>query len=366
MTIYDIPLHDVTGLQILWLILVTVLWLGFFFLEGFDFGVGMLIPFLGRDEKERRVMVNTIGPHWDGNEVWLLTAGGAMFAAFPGWYATLFSALYLPLFLVLLGLILRGVAFEYRGKRPEPSWRARWDWAAAVGSFLPSLVLGVGFANFVKGLPVFAHTLPTGVQVPLFAGSFWGLFTPFSLLGGVLFVVLFLFHGSVFLALKTKGEIHERAKAFATRIGWGVVAVLAIFVVWGNLLPKLPGQVPALRTTAWVLGIVAVLAAAVGVLMVKAERDGWAFIATGLATVGLIAMIFAHLYPGLGFNNSTSLDVPLDVSTAASTQYTLTIMTWAAGILVPVVLLYQGWTYWVFRRRISTKNIPDEVEVTSV
>ena len=192
-------------LQLVWFALITVLWIGFLVLEGFDFGVAMLIPFLGRDDKEKRVLVNSIGPVWDGNEVWLLTAGGAMFAAFPGWYATLFSALYLPFFLVLLGLIVRGLAFEYRAKRPEQAWKTRWDWGACIGSFVVSLVLGIGFANFIKGLPVQVAEGRAGVHV--FTGGFWSLFSPFALLGGVVLVALFLFHGAIFLALKTRGDV---------------------------------------------------------------------------------------------------------------------------------------------------------------
>ncbi|MCL2784884.1 MAG: cytochrome d ubiquinol oxidase subunit II, partial [Propionibacteriaceae bacterium] len=184
-------------LQVIWFILVAVLWVGFFFLEGFDFGAGMLVPFLGKNDQGRRVVINTIGPHWDGNEVWLLTAGGAMFAAFPGWYASLFSGLYLPLLLVLLGLIVRGVALEYRSKRDSKTWRTSWDWALAIGSFIPPLVFGVGFANFVRGVPVDVRTYAAewGGVIPVYGGTFLGLFTPFTLIGGLLFVSLFLAHG---------------------------------------------------------------------------------------------------------------------------------------------------------------------------
>ncbi|MDR0959467.1 MAG: cytochrome d ubiquinol oxidase subunit II [Propionibacteriaceae bacterium] len=357
----DVPLHSPTVLQVLWLILIAVLWIGFFFLEGFDFGVGMLLPFLGKNDKERRLIVNTIGPHWDGNEVWLLTAGGAMFAAFPGWYATLFSGLYLPLFLVLVGLILRGVAFEYRGKNDDLAWRKRWDWAAAIGSFLPTLVLGVGFANFLIGLKVAPHELAFGdTTVPLFAGTFWGLFSPFALLGGLLFVALFATHGAFFIALKTHGVIHERAEAWGSKIVLAALVLLLAVVIWGNLHKELPGQLDALRVVAWITGVVAIAGLACAWFMNKKGRDGWAFIGTAISIVMLIVMYFAHFYPGLGFDNSLALDTPLDLTTASSSPKTLQIMTICACCLVPVVLAYQVWSYWIYRKRLSTANIPDD------
>ncbi|MCL2482527.1 MAG: cytochrome d ubiquinol oxidase subunit II [Propionibacteriaceae bacterium] len=362
MTIFDVPAMAPSALQVLWLLLVAVLWIGFFFLEGFDFGVGMLVPFLGKKDQERRVMLNTVGPHWDGNEVWLLTAGGAMFAAFPGWYATLFSGLYLPLFLVLLGLILRGVAFEYRSKNDSPAWRTRWDWAMAIGSLIPPLVFGVGFANFLKGLPVGPHETAFGTSVTLFTGSFLGLFTPFALIGGLLFVSLFLTHGSFFIGLKTRGEIHDRAQKFGSTLGViaGVLAV--VFVIWGNVAYQLPGQLGWLRTVAWITGIVAVVCIAFAWFMNSMDRDGWAFVGTTLATVMLVVMFFAHFYPGIGFDNSVNTGTPLDLTTASSSPHTLTIMTIAACIMVPIVLIYSAWSYFgVFRRRLSTANIPADV-----
>ncbi len=352
-------------LQVVWLVLVAVLWIGYFFLEGFDYGVGMLLGFFTSDEKERRVLVNTIGPVWDGNEVWLLTAGGAMFAAFSGWYATLFSALYLPLLLVVLGLILRGVAFEYRGKRPEASWKRRWDLAAAIGSFLPSLVFGVGFANLLGGVALAPYETAFGT-VPLMAGDFvtrfFGLFWPFDLLGGVLFVALFLTHGAVFAALKTKGDIHGRLEAFAVKTGAVTTVLLLVFVVWANLHPRLPGQSATLRTVAWVVGLASVALVALAVWMARQGREGVAFLGTGLGTVLLVVMFFCHFYPGLGFDNTATIPagVPLDLTTASSSPMTLQIMTVAAVVLVPVVVLYQGWSYRVFRRRLSTSNIPDD------
>ena len=365
MTLFDIPAAAPSVLQVLWLILVAVLWIGFFFLEGFDFGVGMLIPFLGKNDQGRRVVVNTIGPHWDGNEVWLLTAGGAMFAAFPGWYSTLFSGLYLPLFLVLLGLILRGVAFEYRSKRGDAKWRNAWDWAAVIGSFLPALVFGVGFANFLKGLPVGPHTTVFGNEITLYTGTFWGLFMPFCLIGGLLFVSLFLTHGAFFVGLKTKDEIHDRAQKYGSTLALVTGVLMLVLVVWGNLAYSLPGQLGWLRIVAWITGIIAVVCIGFAWYMNSKNRDGWAFIGTSLSTVMLIVMFFAHFYPGLGFDNSVNTGQPLDLTTASSSPMTLTIMTWAAVILVPIVLAYTFVSYFiVFRRRLNTTNIPP-LEVTT-
>ncbi len=341
-----------TGLQMMWFLLSAVLWLGYFFLEGFDYGVGMLLPVLGRNEDDRRVMINTIGPLWDGNEVWLITAGGAMFAAFPGWYASLFSGLYLPLFLVLVGLILRGVAFEYRAKRDDLRWKAAFDWCATIGSFLPALVFGIGFANFVKGIKV-------GSDV-LVAQGFWSLFNPFGLLGGVLFVVLFLAHGAVFIALKTRGDVRHNANSFATKAQLAAAALMAVFVVWQNLAWP-AGDSSWLGSAAtlicWVTGLLAVACLVTSWLMATKERDGMAFLFTGLAIVFLVVDIFVKMYGNLGF---ISLDPahPLDMTTASSSPYTLKIMTIAACTAVPVVLGYQAWSYWVFRRRLSTKNLP--------
>ncbi len=349
---------DTTVLQTVWFALIAVLWIGYLVLEGFDYGVAMLIPFLGKNEKEKRVMVNTIGPVWDGNEVWLLTAGGATFAAFPAWYATLFSGLYLPLFLVLVGLIIRGVAFEYRSKHPDSKWRNSFDWMASIGSFVVSLVLGVAFANFIIGLPVTTAAGNASLFVLTPSPYLLQLFSPFGILGGIVLVVLFLFHGSIFLALKTRGEIHERAKAFAQTIGLVAIAGGAVFLIWQNLTYG-PGGV---------LGWTLVALAAVGLIaawwFIRIGRDGLAFLSTTLTTLFVAVGIFAAMWPDLGFANPTGADDPLlNVATAASTEGTLTIMTIAAVIFVPIVLAYQGWTYWVFRRRLSVDNMPDETPV---
>jgi cytochrome bd ubiquinol oxidase subunit II len=338
-------------LQLLWFCLIAVLWIGFLVLEGFDYGVGMLIRVLGRNDKEKRVLINTIGPLWDGNEVWLLTAGGATFAAFPGWYATLFSALYLPLFLILVGLIIRGLAFEYRAKRPEQAWKDRWDWCAAIGSFVVTLVFGIGFSNFVIGIPV--DVAPGRASVHVFTGGFWSLFHPFALLGGVVLVALFLFHGAIFIALKTRGEVHQRAKTFAERIGLGVIGGGGAWLLWSNLAygTGAPG---------WILALVAAGGLVLAWYMVRSERDGWAFVGTAVATAVIALGIFLRMFPDLGFDNAGSA-TPLNIVTASASPMTLTIMTWTAVFFLPIVLAYQAWTYWVFRRRLSTKNIPDDV-----
>jgi len=364
MTIFDVPASAPSILQIIWLLLVAVLWIGFFFLEGFDFGVGMLVPFLGKTDQDRRVVMNTIGPHWDGNEVWLLTAGGAMFAAFPTWYATLFSGLYLPLLLVLLGLIMRGVALEYRSKDESPTWRAAFDWILAIGSLLPPLVFGVGFANFVKGLALTTVVNNFGTTITLFSGTFLGLFSPFALVGGLLVVALCLVHGAHFVGLKTVGGVHDTARSFANILGIATMVLALVFVLWANLAYfNLPGQtVGWLKMAGWVTGVVALVCLALGWFMNSKDRDGWAFIGTALATVMLVAMFFTHLYPALGFDNSGAMSAPIDLTTASSSATTLTIMTWAAVCLVPVVLAYTVWSYFiVFRRRLSTANMPLDV-----
>ena len=344
-----------TTLQVVWYLLIAVLWIGYLVLEGFDYGVGMLIPFLGKNEKERRVIVNTIGPLWDGNQVWLLTAGGATFAAFPGWYATLFSGLYLPLFLILVGLIIRGVSFEYRAKNPEASWRTTFDWMAAIGSFIVALVFGVGFANFIIGMPV---ALAEGSNhLHVFTGGFWSLFSPFALLGGVVLVVLFLFHGANFLALKTKGVVHDRAEAFSGKVGLVAIVGGAIYLAWATIAH-------GFGVLGWVLAVLAAVALIGSWLAIRQGRDGWAFVGTTVTILLVAVWIFGRMWPNLGFDNSAAA-VPLDRVTAASTELTLTIMTGAAVVFVPIVLAYQAWSIWIFRKRISTKNIPDDVAVAA-
>ena len=328
-------------LTTVWFALIAVLWVGYFCLEGFDFGVGMLLPVLARDETERRVMINTIGPVWDGNEVWVLVAGGATFAAFPEWYATLFSGFYLPLLLILVALIVRGLSFEYRHKRDEVEWKARWDLAITVGSVVPALLWGVAFANIVAGVPIDADKE--------FTGTLFTLLNPFGLLGGLVTLTLFAAHGAMFVALKTDGEIRHRARDLAVRIG-AVAAVLAVvFLVWT--------QVRTGTALTAVVFAVAALALVGGLVAARAGREGWAFVGTfatiGLAVVGLFLALFPDVMP-----STTDPAYSLTTTNAAATAYTLKVMTWVAVVFTPIVLGYQAWTYWVFRKRISVHHIP--------
>ncbi len=333
-------------LSTVWFVLIAVLWTGYLVLEGFDFGVGMLLPVLGRDDKERRVLINTIGPVWDGNEVWLLTAGGATFAAFPEWYATLFSGFYLPLLLILLALIVRVVSFEWRGKIDDDGWRRRADRALTIGSWLPAILWGVAFANIVRGVHLDADHQ--------YVGTFGDLLNPFALLGGATTALIFLTHGAVFLALKTDGDVRRRSGALAARLSVVTLVVAGAWAVWAQLA----------YSVAWTWAAVVVAAGALVALVwaTRVRREGLAFIASAVAIVAAVVLIFGSLYPDVmpGIDGIGSLTV----DNASSTEYTLTIMTWVAVILTPVVLLYQGWTYWVFRKRITVDHIPAHTGLT--
>jgi cytochrome d ubiquinol oxidase subunit II len=336
---------DYFNLETLWFGLIAVLWVGYFFLEGFDFGVGVLLPFLGEDDTDRRVMVNTIGPVWDGNEVWLLVAGGATFAAFPEWYATLFSGFYLPLFLILVALIVRGVAFEFRGKHDDPRWKWRWDAAIFVGSALPALLWGVAFANIVRGVPI--------DETFEFTGSFWGLLNPYALVGGLTSLLLFTLHGAIYLTLKTDGELRDRARRTAMAIVLPVAFLVVVFLLW-TFVNALDAD-----DTGVVPGVIPVAAMALPFVagwLVQARQDGWAFITTGLTIALLTATLFLNLYPRV-MPSSTNPDFSLTVFNASSTSTTLTLMTIVALVFTPIVLLYQGWTYYVFRHRISRDTV---------
>ncbi|MEE1929974.1 cytochrome d ubiquinol oxidase subunit II [Streptomyces sp. TRM 70351] len=330
-------------LPTVWFVLIAVLWTGYFFLEGFDFGVGVLTRALARDRRERRVLINTIGPVWDGNEVWLLAAGGATFAAFPDWYATLFSGFYLPLLAILLSLIVRGVAFEYRAKRPEERWQRNWEHAIFWCSLLPAFLWGVAFANIVRGVPI-------GPDKE-YAGTVLDLLTPYALLGGAVTLTLFTFHGAVFTALKTVGDIRTRARRLAAALGTGTAALAVVFLGWTQADGGGTASLAALALA--VAGLLAALAAN------GRGREGWAFAFSGVTVVATVVMLFLVLFPDV---MPSSLDPAwsLTVAGSASSPYTLTIMTWCAAVATPLVLLYQGWTYWVFRKRIGTQHIaPD-------
>ncbi|MEO3850977.1 cytochrome d ubiquinol oxidase subunit II [Streptomyces sp. B8F3] len=330
-------------LHIVWFVLIAVLWTGYFFLEGFDFGVGVLTRVLARDRAERRVLINTIGPVWDGNEVWLLTAGGATFAAFPDWYATLFSGFYLPLLLILVCLIVRGVAFEYRAKRPEEHWQRNWELAIFWASLLPAFLWGVAFANIVRGVQI-------GPDKE-YVGDVFDLLNPFALLGGLVTLFLFTFHGAVFTALKTVGDIRMRARRLATVLGTATAALALGFLLW---LQSDTGDGRSLVTL-----IVAVAALFCAIGAVAAGREGWSFLYSGVTIVATVATLFLALYPDV-MPSSLNPAWSLTAENASSTPYTLEIMTWCAGIATPVVLMYQGWTYWVFRKRIGTQHIAPE------
>lgn len=339
----------------IWFVIIGVLWTGYFVLEGFDFGVGMLLPVLGRGtdaadtEKRRRVLINTIGPVWDGNEVWVLTAGGATFAAFPHWYATMFSAFYLPLLLILVALIVRNLGFDYRGKRDDDRWRANWDKAIIVGSFVPALLWGVALTNLVRGLPIDADME--------FRGNLFTLLNPVSLLGGLVTLGLFLTHGALFTALKTTGQIREDARGVATRVGVAT-AVLAV-----ALLAVLGAQHGNFGS--WLTTVVAALAL-VGALVANLRgREGWAFTGTFVTIAMAVATYFLLLFPNV-MPSSLNPAWSLTVDNASSTPYTLKIMTVVALVFTPLVLLYQSWTYWVFRKRIGTQHIPAAAQPAAI
>jgi cytochrome d ubiquinol oxidase subunit II len=328
-------------LQTLWFILIAVLWIGFFFLEGFDFGVGMLLPFVGKKDTERRAIINTIGSVWDGNEVWLLTAGGATFAAFPHWYATMFSGFYLALFLLLVGLILRGISFEYRSKDANPAWRNRFDWMIAVGSFLASLLLGAAFANLARGVPIDENMMYTG--------NLFTLLNPYGLIGGLTTVTVFILHGANFLGLKLEGELRERVVALSKKIYVAAAVITTILLVstyfYTDISSKLgvnPGITP----------IASYVALLVTIYFINRKMEGWAFIMTALHIVLTQVTFFTLMFPRVMIS-STNPAYSLTIYNASSSQYTLTVMSIVALIFVPIVLAYQGWTYYMFRKRIT-------------
>jgi cytochrome d ubiquinol oxidase subunit II len=331
-------------LNTLWFVLIGVLFTGFFVLEGFDYGVGILLPFLGKTDTERRRIINTIGPVWDGNEVWILTGGGAIFAAFPHWYATLFSGFYLALFLLLAALIVRGVAFEFRSKDERRAWRATWDWLIFFGSAVPALLWGVALANLLEGTPIDASKT--------FTGGFLDLLSPYTLLAGLATLALFVTHGAIFLDLKSTEPVRSRAVAVTKRVGPAATVLLLLFAAgtyaWTDVYARLgvnPGLVP-------LIALGTLLAAGA---FIHRERMGWAFGMTTLTIAFTVTTLFACLYPRVMVS---SLDPAwsLTIYNASSTPYTLKVMAFVALVFVPVVLAYQGWTYWVFRHRVGPET----------
>jgi len=337
-------------LQIFWFCLIAVLWGGYLVLEGFDFGVGMLLPFVPRDERERGVMLASIGPVWDGNEVWLVVAGGATFAAFPAWYGTMFSGFYLALLLVLFFLIVRVVSFEWRDKVDSEGWRRVWLWANAGGSTGIALIWGLALSSLLHGVPLSSSGD--------YAGNFWDLFTPYTVLGGIAFVLAFAFHGANFLSLRTTGDLYLRVRRAARLLAIPAVAVVTGFLIWTvevavdrNDKDVFPPVLPA------ALAVAAFLAAA---FLVYVGRDGIAFVIGAVGTLGTVATLFTSLYPRV-MVSSPSFANSLTVSGAASAHYTLAVMSVVAAIFVPLILLYQGWTYHVFRYRLGAESSDSDV-----
>jgi cytochrome bd ubiquinol oxidase subunit II len=332
------------GLETFWFCLIAVLWAGYFLLEGFDFGVGMLLPALPRkgSERERSMMFESIGPVWDGNEVWLVVAGGATFAAFPAWYATMFSGFYIALLLILVLLIVRVVSFEWREKHDGPRWRGTWLWLNTIGSLGAPFIWGVALANLINGVPLNSSHV--------FTGNFLDLFRPYTVFAGLVVVVLFALHGATYLTLRTVGDFRERAARTAARLSVPAALLGIAFVAWTvavahdhNARGVLPTSIPAAVTA------IALLAA---VVLAQARVSGWAFAMTAVAAIGIVATIFAGLYPRVLVARPTFAN-SLTISNAAAGHYALQVITVAAAILTPIVLLYQSWTYYVFRKRLG-------------
>lgn len=330
-----------------WFILIAILFVGYFFLEGFDFGVGILLPFISKDDTDRRVVINSIGPFWDGNEVWLITAGGAMFAAFPHWYATLFSGFYLPLLLILVALILRGVGFEFRSKLASAGWRKMADSFIFWGSLLPAILWGVAFANIVRGVPI-------GEDM-YYTGGFFNLLNPYALLGGVVSLLIFILHGAVFLSLRTEGDVQRRAHAVAHNLWIPGLLVMLAFAIYGFMATDvhtktgiIPGTLPVLAACSYVAIVV----------FLRMKMDGWAFVATSLTIVFGAAVIFKSLFPRV-MVSSTDPAFDLTIYNAASSPLTLKIMLFVALFFVPIILGYQSWSFYVFRKRLTRASIPN-------
>jgi cytochrome d ubiquinol oxidase subunit II len=325
------------GLEITWFIIIAFFWTGFFILEGFDLGVGTLHMIVGGTDVERRVAINSIGPFWDGNEVWLIVAGAGMFAAFPDWYASMFSALYLALMLILLALIVRGVSFEYRGKFISSRWRSTWDWTLTIGSVLLPVLLGVGLGDLAHGLPI--------NQDGTFTGSFLDLLTPYGLWFGITLLALTLVHGAIYLSLKTTGNVRARAERLAGPFAWIAVLAVAGFAVWTQVQSG-HGVIPApLEVGAFLLMVAAAWS-------IRDDHPAWGFAATTASIAATMASFWVALYPNV-MVSSTDHAYNLTVANSASSHYALTVMTIVAGIFTPVVLAYQGWSYHVFRARIT-------------
>jgi cytochrome d ubiquinol oxidase subunit II len=329
-------------MQNFWFIVIALFFTGFFVLEGFDFGVGMLHGIVGRTDDERRLAINTIGPLWDGNEVWLIVAGAGMFAAFPSWYATMFSGFYLALVLVLVALILRGVSFEYRGRRDGVRWRRTWDWSMSIGSLVAPLLIGVALGDLLYGLPIDSSQE--------FTGSFWDLLTPYGLFFGLTIVSICVLHGATFISLRTTpGDVHDRAARLARRTAPVTAAVVLVAMVWTHVMVD-QGVIPGLIQVAAVLALIAVT------WLIREGREGSAFAMTTVAMATTILTIFVDLYPRV-MVSSTSAANALTVTNTSSSPYALKVMTIVAVLFFPLVVVYQAWSYHVFRKRIGVADL---------
>lgn len=331
-------------LNVLWFILITVLFIGFFFLEGFDYGVGALIPIVGKTDDERRIVLNTIGPFWDGNEVWLITAGGALFAAFPHVYATMFSGFYLALFFILLALIFRAVGIEFRSLRPDPQWRKRWDWTISIASILSAILWGVAVSNLVTGVPIDANMQ--------YAGSFWTLLTPFTILGGVVFALLFLYHGSAFILIKAGDQtVLDRVAALAPKFGLGMIVATVLWVVYAYFVSDMFDSRLAMGLCAG-----AALSMILSVVLNTQKKYGLSFVFIGLAIALTTATVFAGMFPNIMIS-TLNPEWSLDIYNASASPKTLRLMTGIALTLVPIVLAYQAWSFYIFRKRVTKEDL---------
>ncbi len=334
-------------LATLWFWIVAFLFVGYFVLDGFDFGVGMSLPFLGKDDVSRRQVINTIGPIWDLNETWVIVAGACLFASFPEWYATLFSGFYLPLLVILLALILRGVSFEYRHQREDAAWKARFDRMIVIGSAVPAFSWGVAFGNIVQGVALNAdHT---------YVGGVFGLLNPYALLVGVTTLLLFFLHGVCFVALKTDGRVHEDARKLIARAALPTVLAAAGTVVWTIALAA-QRDAPLLWLVVTAGALAAVCLVSLVVLSLRGS-DGRAFFAGVITVLLSVVMLFATLFPFVMPSTIDPAVNSLTIANASSTPYTLQIMSWTALVALPLVLAYQAWTYWIFRKRVTRRSI---------
>ncbi|MCY1718129.1 cytochrome d ubiquinol oxidase subunit II [Microbacterium sp. SL62] len=333
-------------LAYLWFWIVAFLFVGYFVLDGFDFGVGMSIPFLGKDDIARRQIINTIGPVWDLNETWVIVAGAALFASFPEWYATLFSGFYLPLLAILIALIARGVSFEYRHQRDSLKWKRAFDRMIFFGSAAPAFLWGVAFANIVQGVPLDADHE--------YVGTVLTLLNPYGILGGLTTLTLFFVHGVYFVALKTDGQVRADARSLAKKAGVLTIALAALFLGW-TIVNAASTEAPLLLGVVALAGVAALTLIGSWIANLR-DREGTAFTLGAVTIVAAVAALFFALFPNV-MPSTLAADSSLTIDNASSTDYTLTIMSWAALIFLPLILAYQGWTYWVFRKRVTRARI---------